>query len=600
MTNLEKYLYQLRRIEEHREQKAEKEIRKIYQDVLKGLRQYIGEIYATYSEDDKLDFSSLAKAGMDARFLEEVEQRINGISPDISRQIRETVELTYEACFDGMTNAVIEAAGDRAKLKKALSAIKPVTPDVIKAAVQNPIAGLTLNDTLEKHRKDIIYDIKKNIGVGLSNGDRYTTMADRIKESVEGDYNKAIRIVRTETHRVRESGLHDSAENINETLKGGSSGMVMAKTWKTMKDEYVRPSSYYKTKKGKKKSRRKGKYNHVKMDGVTIPVDDFFILPSGAKTKAPGQSGVAGEDINCRCVLSYDLVEADKLTDQKGSTKKADKPKEEPKQEQQEQKTDVKMGNLESQIPKEHIEAMKQQLEAAPELSRKLWNRYADSIAVADSNHRGGAFFRRGGIHVNMDTVTKDRYTYINGQKTLFKKAYGTMYHEFGHNIDYEARTTQGGSSWQFFSELYKSKNYTKESGTGYTLGDMIKEEANDHVKNTWNRLKDEAVKNGGKKSDVRKYLAYNDIAKELKSIDLLASADVMDMFEGATNAAVSTYCGHGKNYWKNCDVGIEAFAEMYDASVNNPESLNTIRRYFPKSYEIFEEMLEELTKGDF
>lgn len=305
MTSLEKYLYQLRRIEEHREAKAEREIRKTYKELLKELNGYLGNIYATYSEDGVLNYSSLAKAGMDARFLEEVEQRISGISPRVAKQIDDTVTRTYEACYEGMRNAVEKAAGNREQLKAAFSAVSAVTPEVIKAAVNNPVSGLTLKDTLEKHRKDIIYDIKRNIGVGLSNGDRFSTMAKRIAESLDGDYKKSVRIVRTEAHRVRETGFNDAATAINDTLKQGKSGYVMAKTWRTMKDERVRPA------KAKGKARI---YNHIKMDGVTIPQDELFKLPSGATCKAPSQTGVAGEDINCRCYLSYDLVLASELT----------------------------------------------------------------------------------------------------------------------------------------------------------------------------------------------------------------------------------------------------------------------------------------------
>lgn len=305
MTNLEKYLYQLRRIEEHRAAYAEKEIRKIYKELLKELNGYLGNIYATYSEDDMLSYGDLARAGMDARFLEEVEQRINGISPRIAKQIQETVNDTYAACYDGMRNAVVKAAVNNELLKQAFSTVKACSPEVIRAAVNNPVSGLTLKDTLEKHRKDIIYDIKQNIGVGLSNGDRYTTMAKRISESLDGDYHKSIRVVRTEAHRVRETGFNDAATEINNVLKVGKSGYVMAKTWRTMKDERVRPQ------KAKGKARQ---YNHVKMDGVTIPQDEEFVLPSGATCKAPSQTGVAGEDINCRCYLSYDLVQASELT----------------------------------------------------------------------------------------------------------------------------------------------------------------------------------------------------------------------------------------------------------------------------------------------
>lgn len=303
MTNLEKYLYQLRRIEEHRSVAAEKEVRKLYKKLLKELNSYLAEIYVTYSVDDMLTYGDLARVGMDARFLEEVEQRINGISPEVAKQIEETVYQTYEACYDGMRNAVVKAAGNRELLREAFATVTAVSPEVIKAVVNNPISGLTLKDTLEKHRKEIIYDIKKNIGVGLVNGDRYSTMAKRISESLDGDYKKAVRIVRTETHRVRESGFNDAATAIDDTLRNGKSGYVMAKTWHTMGDERVRP----------KKQKRK-KYNHVKMDGVTIPQNELFVLPSGAKCMCPSQTGVAGEDINCRCYVSYDLVLASELT----------------------------------------------------------------------------------------------------------------------------------------------------------------------------------------------------------------------------------------------------------------------------------------------
>ena len=50
---------------------------------------------------------------------------------------------------------------------------------------------------------------------------------------------------------------------------------------------------------------------------------------------------------------------------------------------------------------------------------------------------------------------------------------------------------------------------------------------------------------------------------------------------------------GRGFNYRKKRDNGKEGFAEMYSATVNNPDSLEQIKRFFPKSYKIFLEMLE-------
>lgn len=293
--DLDRLLVQIRRIEEHREKGAEAEIRKTYQALLQDLRHYLADEYARYAEDDQLTYEILQRHGAYARFLEEVEQKINDISPEVRRTIRSTVEQTYEYTYNGMVESVKKVVAAPALAK----GLKACTPDVIRRAVENPVSKLTLNDRLEKHRKDIVYDIKQNITVGLMNGDRYTTMANRIKQSVDGDYKKAIRITRTESHRVREAAEWEAAMETDRILQTGESGMRMSKTWRTKKDERVRPAG---------KTKRKAKnYDHRKMDGVTVLVDEEFTFPSGAKTQYPGGSGVAGEDINCRCYLSYGL-----------------------------------------------------------------------------------------------------------------------------------------------------------------------------------------------------------------------------------------------------------------------------------------------------
>ena len=85
-------------------------------------------------------------------------------------------------------------------------------------------------------------------------GDRYSTMARRVAGEVEGNYKKAVRIVRTETHRVREAGFHDSALEVDSAAR--AAGLQMVKTWRTMKDERVRPNARYRTKSGWKTVRR--------------------------------------------------------------------------------------------------------------------------------------------------------------------------------------------------------------------------------------------------------------------------------------------------------------------------------------------------------
>lgn len=312
-TNLDKWLYLVRRIEEHREEKAVRELQKLYRSLIKDLRKVMGNAFADYADPEtgRLTYADLHRRGLDARLLEEVAAHVSSVSSEESRIIRETVEQTYANCYSGMVQAVGKAV-DNEELKEAFSAVEAVKPEVLRAAVNNPVHGLTLSDQLEKNRADIVWGIKQAVGVGLSEGDNYTTMAKRIQKELigpdgsGGSYYKAVRIARTEAHRVREEGNLDAAQNLTEKLE--PAGMTMVKTWHTMKDERVRPNRARKTKGGWKYSKG-GKYDHQKMEGVQVPINEEFTLPSGAKTQAPGKSGVAGEDINCRCFLSYDVIQ---------------------------------------------------------------------------------------------------------------------------------------------------------------------------------------------------------------------------------------------------------------------------------------------------
>lgn len=279
------YFSQLRRIEDHREQQAEKEIRKLYRKILKETRQFIAEEYYQLAEDGKLTFEILRSKSMDARFLQEVEERLGDLSIDVSREIKRTVEEMYQLSYDGLRNAV-EKGKDSKELQDFFQGVDTATAQTAWASVDNTIMDVAL----EKNHKNIIWDIKREVATALTVGDRFDTMADRIAGKLNGNYKKAILIARTEVGRVREAGHLASAKNLNDALQEGSSGMRMVKKWMTMRDGGVRDT-------------------HSRMNGVIVEMDGPFILPSGVKTMAPKQSGVAAEDCNCRCYVSYQLMD---------------------------------------------------------------------------------------------------------------------------------------------------------------------------------------------------------------------------------------------------------------------------------------------------
>ena len=49
----------------------------------------------------------------------------------------------------------------------------------------------------------------------------------------------------------------------------------------------------------------------MRMEGKIVKTDELFDLGDGVKTTAPGQSGVAGHDINCRCFIEHDWLTAE-------------------------------------------------------------------------------------------------------------------------------------------------------------------------------------------------------------------------------------------------------------------------------------------------
>ncbi len=312
---LTKYLAEVKRIEESRSKNADKKIRSLYKTLLKNLNGFIGEYYTKYADNDGiLNGAILQQKAKYASFLEEVDKNIKEITPAISKTIKSTVESSYKACYEGMINGFSKSFDSFKDSFKGLS----IKPEVIKAAVENPISGLTLPERLQKHRQDIIYDIKSSITNALMTGERYDTTTKKLAERLDVSYGKANRIVRTESHRVQEKGLLDGAEKIGEKVK--DDGLVYAVIWRNMGDIKVRPNIRVHTSKGWKTYKSKTKANHIKMEGQVVEAGGYFDLGNGVKAKSPGESGTPENDCNCRCTLEYELMTVEEFAKATGKT----------------------------------------------------------------------------------------------------------------------------------------------------------------------------------------------------------------------------------------------------------------------------------------
>ena len=105
---------------------------------------------------------------------------------------------------------------------------------------------------------------------------------------------------------------------------------------------------------------------------------------------------------------------------------------------------------------------------------------------------------------------------------------------------------------------------------------------------------KEIADKQGRNIKDIGTLEACSEISSRLRGMDPVVVADISDMFGAGTKGKVEGPLGHSKSYYKSHDSGVEAFAEMTSASIVNKESLLLIKKHFPRSYDIYLEMLRK------
>lgn len=154
------------------------------------------------------------------------------------------------------------------------------------AAINQPNGGVYWFDRLGKNRNDVLFSLSNTINAGLYNGISYSDITKNLQNVFGDDLIRNDTIARTETRRVTSVAQTDVCDAVADDV-----GLI--KTWKTMQDELVRHGG-------------KGKGNHVKMNGVTIPYGQDFITPTGSKGKAPHQlkgPNSAGDNCNCRCIM---------------------------------------------------------------------------------------------------------------------------------------------------------------------------------------------------------------------------------------------------------------------------------------------------------
>ena len=130
------------------------------------------------------------------------------------------------------------------------------------------------NDNLSSNYSPSVDDVMKVVDAKVAG----KTWRERVEDyfSNGGTGADIARIATTETHRIANQAAYETAKANGATEK----------TWHCM----MLPTS---------------RDTHIYLDGVTAPIDGEFYSFKGGSTMYPGQWGIAEEDVNCLCWLSF-------------------------------------------------------------------------------------------------------------------------------------------------------------------------------------------------------------------------------------------------------------------------------------------------------
>ena len=251
--------------------KEERGLLLAYKKSLKRARGDIAEIYAKYEVGGKLTYAEMTKYNRLSSMFDGLKAEIYALSGETSKGVTRLAGSVYQDSYYTGAYAIEKSAQAKIGYYKLNTA-------EVKAAVQNPLSGVALSERLAKNRAELLFKTKAQLTQGLIRGEPYAETAKRLTKVYNGDAKKALRIIRTESHRCEAMGVSKSIDDAEDK------GVEFERIWQTSLDSETRD-------------------DHVAMDGRAADKDGLFTLPDGSRCEAPGLTGEPSQDINCRCTV---------------------------------------------------------------------------------------------------------------------------------------------------------------------------------------------------------------------------------------------------------------------------------------------------------
>lgn len=244
-----------------------KELKKIYEQALNDINDRIAALLA------RNDTENLKSIIYQLDYQRALKKQISAILDDLNARQFNSISDYLAKCYEmGFIGTLYDLQG------QGIPLIFPINQEqVVRALTVDTKLSKRLYTALGEDVEELKKAIRSELSRGISTSLSYADIARNIKNRASIGFNRSMRIVRTEGHRVSQAATYDAQH------KAKDAGADIVKQWDSTLDSRTRKM-------------------HVELDGQIRELDEFFEVGI-FKARYPSDFGVPSMDINCRCVL---------------------------------------------------------------------------------------------------------------------------------------------------------------------------------------------------------------------------------------------------------------------------------------------------------
>lgn len=161
--------------------------------------------------------------------------------------------------------------------KQGIPLVMPIDQTRVVKMVETTANDIKLSKRLYGNTTKLKNAVRREVSIGFASGESYQDVAARLSRTMDIDYNKTIRIARTEGGRVQ------NASRFEASVQAKKCGADIVKQWDSTLDNRTR-------------------WAHRELDGQVRELEEPF-KAEGQEAQHPHGFGVPWMDVNCRCVV---------------------------------------------------------------------------------------------------------------------------------------------------------------------------------------------------------------------------------------------------------------------------------------------------------